>query len=300
MSLVKVEKNTYTVEPLHQWDLNQLLEIRGLSLAKVPEVHFTNQSMDRAIVRQAKMDSAGVITVDVPNSLLQKPYDLKVYICGYTDDTFETHYTLHVPVKPREEPCDYVITDDPDVYSFIALENSITNAQQTLLESQQALEQAQNDLKSTLANITRIISEEVADQLPGVIDVSLTKSGKAADAKAAGDAIAGRARVIHDTYVGSGKSGVNYPNTLTADFEIKLAIIYNPAGVGGGSASAMLVVPKDAAYAIVYLEGVQRSEVLSWSDDGKTVSWYYENNATDAGKYQLNESGKTYNYILIG
>ena len=73
MANVRVEKNRYTVDPLYQWDLNQVLQIYGLSLPSVPEIHFTNDAMDRAIVKQASMDAAGVITVDVPNSLLQKP-----------------------------------------------------------------------------------------------------------------------------------------------------------------------------------------------------------------------------------
>ena len=77
MATVNVEKNSYKVEPLYQWDLNQQLEVYGLSLATVPEIHFTNVAMSRAIVRQARMDAAGVITVDIPNSLLQKPYTIQ-------------------------------------------------------------------------------------------------------------------------------------------------------------------------------------------------------------------------------
>ena len=36
MATVKVEKNSYTVEPLYQWDKDQTLEIYGLSLASIP------------------------------------------------------------------------------------------------------------------------------------------------------------------------------------------------------------------------------------------------------------------------
>ena len=71
MSNVRVEKNNYTVEPLHQWDVNQVLTIHGLSLPSTPEVHFSNMAMERSIVRQASMNAAGVITVEVPNSMLQ-------------------------------------------------------------------------------------------------------------------------------------------------------------------------------------------------------------------------------------
>lgn len=128
MSIVTVIKNHYTVEPLYQWDSNQVLEIRGLSLASLPEIHFTNNAMERAIVRQATMDDAGVITVDIPNALLQKPYKINVYVCTYTNDTFETLYNIVVPVKPRKKPEDYVFEDtDGEIYSFNALENLVVN-----------------------------------------------------------------------------------------------------------------------------------------------------------------------------
>ena len=128
MSIVTVNKNTYTVEPLYQWDKDQTLEIRGLSLAKVPEIHFAHEGMSRAIVRQSTMDAAGVVTVDVPNSLLQKPYTVHVYVCAYTGGTFETLYKIDVPVKARECPADYTLENDPEVYSFNALENDVANA----------------------------------------------------------------------------------------------------------------------------------------------------------------------------
>ena len=127
MSIVKVEKHNYTVEPFYQWDRNQVLEIYGLSLPSTPEVHFYNNTMEHAIVRQATMDNAGVITVSVPNGLLQKPYTITAHLCVYTGATFETQYTLKLPVTPRTRPADYTIEDDGDVYSFNALNNKVDN-----------------------------------------------------------------------------------------------------------------------------------------------------------------------------
>lgn len=127
MSIVNVQKDRYTAEPLYQWDVNQVLEIRGLSLPSVPSIHFTNEAMDRAIVRQATMDGAGVVTVDIPNSLLQKPYKIKAYVCIYEGETFETLYKIEIPVNARKKPADYTIEDDQEVYSFNELENYVYN-----------------------------------------------------------------------------------------------------------------------------------------------------------------------------
>lgn len=144
MANVKVENNRYTVDSLYQWDLNQVLQIYGLSLPSIPEIHFSNVDMVRAIVRQARMDAAGVITVDVPNSVLQNAGKLKVYICDYEGETFRTLYKLEITVKARTKPSDYTLENDPEVYSFNALENRIENV---LTEAQSAYTAA-----ATMAN----------------------------------------------------------------------------------------------------------------------------------------------------
>jgi hypothetical protein len=128
MSSAIVKNGRYTVEPLYQWDVNQVLEIRGLSLPTRPEIHFTNASMERVIVRQSTMDDTGIITVDVPNSLLQKPYKITAYVCIYEGETFESLYTIDIPVKARKKPADYTIEYDNEIYSFNKLENMVKTA----------------------------------------------------------------------------------------------------------------------------------------------------------------------------
>lgn len=128
MANVTVQKDRYTVDPVYQWDKDQSLVITGLSLASIPEIHFTNDAMDKAIVRQSTMDDAGVITAEIPNSLLQKPYKIRAYVCIYEGETFKSLYLITIPVKARSMPTDYTLTvSDDEVYSFNALENLIIN-----------------------------------------------------------------------------------------------------------------------------------------------------------------------------
>lgn len=171
MAIIKVERNTYTAEPLYQWDRNQTLEIYGLSLPRVPEVHFTNNAMGSAIVRQATMDSAGVLTVSVPNGLLQKPYTINAHICVYKGATFETLYTIKIGVKPRVQPADYTIEDDGDVYSFNELSNKI------------------NQVAAAMEAGLREVREKISEST-NTLDSTLSEEGKAADAGAVGDALA--------------------------------------------------------------------------------------------------------------
>lgn len=119
--------HNYAIDSLHQWDRNQVLTLRGLNLVTAPEVHFSNKNMDRAIVRQASMVNH-VVTVNIPNSLLQDPLRIYAHIGIYEGRTFTVVETVEIPVIPRARPEDYQIEDsDGEVYSFNRLENMMAN-----------------------------------------------------------------------------------------------------------------------------------------------------------------------------
>lgn len=119
---------SYITDSLHQWDLNQVLQVSGLNLTTTPEVHFSNANTDRAIVRQATKDAGGVVTVGVPNSLLQDPLRIYAHIGIYEGSTFKVVELVEIPVIPRKRPADYQIQDaDEEIYSFNKLENELRN-----------------------------------------------------------------------------------------------------------------------------------------------------------------------------
>lgn len=176
MPNITVTKGRYIIDnPLYQWDLDQVLEIRGLSLPSIPEIHFTNDAMERAIVRHAEMDDAGVITVAIPNSLLQKPVPVIAYVCIYEGDTFETLYKIEIPLKARKQPLDYSFTDDQEeVYSFNALEHLVNTSLELYL--------AKYDEAMAKVEICQDISQECYESLlvkanvPSIIATTLYAS----------------------------------------------------------------------------------------------------------------------------
>lgn len=118
---------SYVTDSLNQWDLNQVLQVTGLNLTSAPEVHFSNANTDRAIVRQSTL-SRQVVSVAIPNSLLQDPLRIYAHIGVYEGNTFKVVELVEIPVKPRKRPADYQIQDsDEEIYSFKALENAIAN-----------------------------------------------------------------------------------------------------------------------------------------------------------------------------
>jgi hypothetical protein len=80
--------------------------------------------MNRAIVRQSTIES-GVVTVRIPNSLLQSALTIKAYVGLYDGDSFKIVETIEIPVIAKEKPADYVIEDSDEVYSFNALERLV-------------------------------------------------------------------------------------------------------------------------------------------------------------------------------
>ena len=119
---------SYVADSLYQWDINRDLTISGLNLGVAPEIHFSNANMERALVRQSTIEN-GIVTVRIPNSLLQAPLTIKVYVGIYEGNTFKVIESIEIPVIAKARPLDYMIEDsDEEIYSFNRLEYLLNNA----------------------------------------------------------------------------------------------------------------------------------------------------------------------------
>ena len=119
--------STYVTDSLNQWDVNQVLTVTGLNLTSAPEVHFSNANTGRAIPAQASLVNH-VVSVKIPNSLLQDPHRIYAHIGVYEGTTFKVVELVEIPVIPRKRPEDYQIEDtDEEIYSFKRLENELAN-----------------------------------------------------------------------------------------------------------------------------------------------------------------------------
>lgn len=131
--------NNYVVDSLYQWDLNQQLIVAGLNIEDAPEIHFSNANLERAIVRQATMSNR-IITVDIPNSLLQDALRIYAHIGIYEGETFKIIEVVEIPVISRKKPLNYQIeTTDGEIYSFSALENALNNALEKINELEERI-----------------------------------------------------------------------------------------------------------------------------------------------------------------
>lgn len=88
-----------TADLLYQWDKSQKLQIIGANDAI--ELHFANKRSTRATVVESVMVD-DVVTVDIPDDLLEQPYDIVAY--GYENG--QTVFTVTIPVIFRVQPDD--------------------------------------------------------------------------------------------------------------------------------------------------------------------------------------------------
>lgn len=95
------------------------------------------------------------------------------------------------------------------------------------------------------------------------------------------------------SYTGTGQYGSANPNTLTFSFAPKLVII-QPAG---GSAYGPMFARDSATATAVNYHETSQAATITWSNDGKTLSWYTQSNMVD---FQLNKNNSVYIYIAFG
>ena len=115
---------TYSTDAVYQWDQNHTLNIEGENSQDVTTVHFTNKSRDKAIVCETT-DVDGVKVANVPNELLEEPYDVIAYIHVYNDNHAKTVEIINIPLIKRAKPTDYQFVDNVPVMTFERLEKDI-------------------------------------------------------------------------------------------------------------------------------------------------------------------------------
>ena len=117
-------------EHFYQWDLNRKLIIEN---PEIIELHYHVSNKEASLVCAVREEN-GLFLADVPNILLQKSGNIRVY--GYCAD-----YTIvakQFEVKPRIKPSDYIYTET-EVKTWEALDEKIVELSQTIEELDQEL-----------------------------------------------------------------------------------------------------------------------------------------------------------------
>ena len=116
--------NTVTVPGLWKWDYGQRLQIEGLDLPAAVQIHFATHEKTGSAITRIGTTEDGVTTVAIPNALLTDEYcscEQRIYAFIYPadEDEGETVKTVILPVRPRPEPEDFDLEDDPDLFGDV-------------------------------------------------------------------------------------------------------------------------------------------------------------------------------------
>ncbi|MCI7739337.1 MAG: hypothetical protein MSR29_08115 [Lachnospiraceae bacterium] len=103
------------VEGLWQYDYGQKLQINGLDLPAVFEVHFAYKGLEKAIP-QTGYTQDGVSVVDIPNSALAQPKTISAYIYLSDASQGETTNKILLYMNKRIAPEGFEAPADVDLF----------------------------------------------------------------------------------------------------------------------------------------------------------------------------------------
>lgn len=283
---------SYVTDSLYQWDKNQTLNITGLSLTDAPEIHYANANMEKAIVRQSVINK-GVITADIPNTLLQEPFTVTAYVGVYEGETFKVIEKINIPLIPKPRPMDYVFEDNTgEVYSYNALLAKMSKFDDVDFEMVRNYEDWVNRVKDTYLK-----DETMGNDTRSLLGLN----SEATPSEALALLASNNHRMVIGSYVGAGVHGKDNPNKITFDFKPKaIWLVYDNVLFVRGSSSAYI-----RSYGNSNNTARQNELKVTWAENG--IEWYLTSAdiaGLDTDYYrsvaQANESAKTYYYVVLG
>lgn len=128
------------LEELWQYDYGQKLQICGLNLPDVFEVHFSWTGLENAKVVTGHTEN-GVSTVDIPNEALKQKRAITAYIYLSTAEEGETVNTVMMFVNKRPAPEGFEIPEDVDLFHY-----TLVTAAEYLKQTKEASNEANNNV----------------------------------------------------------------------------------------------------------------------------------------------------------
>ena len=124
----------------------------------------------------------------------------------------------------------------------------------------------------------------------------VTRADMNAAMSAIDTALAGTGRIVVGSYVGNGTYGSSHKNSLTFDFEPKLVVLCGRGPAPNGPSLYLLLwgVTNMSSYGADSTATYDHRLYANYTD--RTVEWFN----TISAENQLNKSGDTYYYLVVG
>ena len=182
-------KTAEIIDDVWQYDFGQTLQISGLSLPPIIEIHYANKGRDTAIP-QVGVTKDGITTAPIPNEILEEKGAFTAYIFVTNEESGETCYTINGYVNKRPPVEGFNTPEDQEILHAAvgAVNAAAERAESAETKATEAAKQTAEDAKQTAADRAEV--ERLVESVSGigeqVIKVeNLTKQAQASATNAA-------------------------------------------------------------------------------------------------------------------
>ena len=161
------EKVAEIKDDVWQYDFGQVLQISGLSLPPVVEVHYANKGKDIALP-QTGVTEGGITTAPIPNEILEEKGSFTAYIFVTDGESGETCYTINGYVNKRPRVKGFNAPEDQEILHAAvgAVNAAAERAESAEAKATEAAKQTAEDAQKTGAD--RAETERLVESVSGI------------------------------------------------------------------------------------------------------------------------------------
>ena len=160
-------KTAEIIDDVWQYDFGQILQIEGLSLPPVVEVHYANKGEDIALP-QTGVTEGGITTAPIPNEILKEKGAFTAYIFVTDGESGETCYTINGYVNKRPPVKGFNTPEDQEILHAAvgAVNAAAERAESAETKATEAANQTAKDAQKTGAD--RVETERLVESVSGI------------------------------------------------------------------------------------------------------------------------------------
>ena len=160
-------KTAEIIDDVWQYDFGQTLQISGLSLPPIIEIHYANKGRDTAIP-QVGVTKDGITTAPIPKEILSEKGSLTAYIFVTDGESGETCYTINGYVNKRPPVEGFNTPEDQEIFHAAvgAVNAAAERAESAEAKATEAASQASEDAAQTSKDREEV--ERLVESVSGI------------------------------------------------------------------------------------------------------------------------------------
>lgn len=160
-------KTAEIIDDVWQYDFGQTLQISGLSLPPIIEIHYANKGRDTAIP-QVGVTKDGITTAPIPKEILSEKGSFTAYIFVTDGESGETCYTINGYVNKRPPVEGFNAPEDQEILHAAvgAVNAAAERAESAEVKATEAASQASEDAAQTSKDREEV--ERLVESVSGI------------------------------------------------------------------------------------------------------------------------------------